>query len=164
MDLFELTKYNQWANAIYRDYCLEFQEQDERQLPGTGKSLKSILMHGIEVYSFWFSVLDAGGVPKERPSLPDDFKDLIAAWERLDQLFIEKVTHHQRQDLTLDWGAEWTVTHTNSSNVLFNLIGHNTYHRGQMALVLRYLGKETIAETDFNPYIDSHQAGTPAKK
>ncbi|MBD3192972.1 MAG: hypothetical protein GF308_20205 [Candidatus Heimdallarchaeota archaeon] len=53
----------------------------------------------------------------------------------------------------IQWNESDKPVQSTAENILFNLVTHNAYHRGQIAIFLRLLGFEEIKESDFNPYI-----------
>ncbi len=54
-------------------------------------------------------------------------------------------------DLTLPWLKDQKY-HITAYELLYNIFNHHTYHRGQIAILMKKLGI-TPPETDYNPYM-----------
>jgi len=144
-------QYLQWANAIYFDYCEQLtDEQLEFKLEGFGKSIHDILEHMLEVYWGWDRLISSTD-----QDLPEEMSvdQIINRLRTYDQQFIEVSQGEIDQEHTLQFSDDDKPVITTTANILFNFVTHNAYHRGQLAILLRVLGFDTITETDFNPYI-----------
>ncbi len=54
----------------------------------------------------------------------------------------------------MQWEEEDNPVVTTPENILFNFVTHSTSHRGQLPILLRFLGFDQIEDTDYNPYIN----------
>ncbi|MFW9925050.1 MAG: DinB family protein, partial [Candidatus Thorarchaeota archaeon] len=70
-----------------------------------------------------------------------------------DKLLIYISKNDLKKKFIMQWDKKDKPVQTTAENVIFNLVTHNAYHRGQIAIFLRILGFDSIKETDFNPYL-----------
>jgi uncharacterized damage-inducible protein DinB len=155
MDIKELVQYKNWANTTYIDYCQEMSREDyEREIPGYSNSIRQILTHLLGVYWFWFEFITNQDYENE-----PDFKSMtknqvIAGLKEYNQKILEFVENQDvSKKFTINWREEDKPVETSAENIIFNFVTHSAYHRGQLAIYLRVMGIDTIAETDFNPYV-----------
>jgi uncharacterized damage-inducible protein DinB len=163
-DIGLLYEYDRWANnRILRAVSALAPEQFTRDLDGSLRSVRDTLMHIIEGEWGWLQYW------KESSPSPDFLADL---WTRCDALFnpdaFPNVTAVQ-----LKWAeveqeqAEFVNRVTNESlekvfpfhstqislaHLMQHLANHSTYHRGQVALMLRQLDAEPLA-TDLHVFL-----------
>lgn len=114
---------------------------------------------------FWLQRIDG---TTERPlkmfskdfplaDLPARVSEMEAAWSR----FLDGLTDADLSRL-VEWGPADGPRFTNTlEDVLTQLFGHSTYHRGQIALLIRKIGGEPAA-TEFI-YFARKPAGTPPR-
>ena len=150
-----LLNHHQWANNIYFAYLKELSpEQMETKLPGSQKSCKDIIAHLYEVYWNWYAFLTDKNYKEHGDFEKMPLDGLISGIQTFQ---VDLVSFCQSHDLTksiaFDEDEDGMVIQTTPENVIYNYFLHAAYHRGQLALLLRYLGFESIEETDFNPYL-----------
>lgn len=155
MELAKLFDYKIWSDNIYLDYCDSLtDEQLRKNICVYKKSIRDILEHICEVTWFWFEFITT-----KKFENPPDFKSMSS--KELSKYLVEQNKRLQeyisKEDLNKEFIIQWNEgdkpVQSTAENILFNLVTHNAYHRGQIAIFLRILGFEEIKETDFNPYI-----------
>lgn len=154
-DLRTLYAYNRWANERVCDAA--------RQLETGGKvhpsrsSVRDTLVHIL--WGEWLWLQRWRG---ESPMImfnPNDFPDVTAmeaGWDavwREQQQFIERLTDQElRARVSYEnlQGQRWEYTR---GEMMQHVVNHSSYHRGQVALLLRQLGSVATA-TDFLMFLD----------
>lgn len=155
MDIKSLIVFKNWADEIYLTYCEDLSDDQFRQtLSGYDRSINDILFHMYEVYYSWYQFLTT----KDYSNIPEIEKmsktDIITGIREYNDKMIQYIDAYDvSQTHSIQWSEEDKEVKTTAENVLFNYVTHSAYHRGQLAIYLRYLGQKTITETDFNPYI-----------
>lgn len=156
MELLKQLEYQIWAeNKLFS----QIEEKMKKGLwekidPELNKSFKNIYFHKAEVMWSWIEILD-NKFPSE--TFPDNNKSYQETKEWMNELFnkikkILKETKNEELKLKLPWLDQ--PYQVSRDEVLFNLLNHNTYHRGQIAILMkRILGIENVVETDYNPYL-----------
>ena len=160
-DLQRVYDYGYWANKkLFQVLSQLTPEEFTRNVAGSYGSIRNTLVHVLSAEWGW---LDRCGGHKRGPALkPDDYPDvesLVARWTA--------VEGHIRQFLAnlTDEDLERTVEYNNPrgekrSGVLGSLLQHGAihgvHHRGQVALLLRSLGR-TPGNFDLLFYDAEHQ-------
>ena len=155
MDIHELIVFKNWADEIYLSYMEDLTEkQFAESIPTINKSAKLILFHIYAVYWSWYHRITDRNYSDE-PELEESSKsDIIEGIKGFNQKFLEYIENEGfNNTITIQWRKEDRPVETTAENVLFNYVTHSAYHRGQIALILKYHGIKEIKETDFNPYI-----------
>jgi uncharacterized damage-inducible protein DinB len=154
----KLLAYNRWANARMLEPAgaVSLAEWD-REVGGSFGSLHATLAHTYGAEWVWLE-RSRGVSPPSLPG-PDDVPTPAALLEKWKALEVElaafsrgltgerlasPVTYANFQ------GETWTYT---LADILFDLVNHSTYHRGQVATLLRQLGKTPVA-TDYVRFLD----------
>jgi uncharacterized damage-inducible protein DinB len=97
---------------------------------------------------FFVRVLDDSlETPEKFPNLSDLSRtDLISKWKADNRRLVELIKRKQgAQNVTLVGGLKATM---DLEHIYFDAIDHASYHRGQIMICLRLLGKQTI-NTDY---------------
>ena len=162
-DLQRAYDYSYWANKKLFQVLSELTaEEFTRNVAGSYGSIRNTLVHVMSAEWGW---LDRCGGHKRGPALkPDDYPDVESLVERW-----AAVEGHIRQFLSnlTDEDLERTVEYTNPrgdkrSGVLGSLLQHGAihgvHHRGQVALLLRSLGR-TPGNFDLLFYDAEHHGG-----
>lgn len=155
MDILKLIEFKNWADDIYLDYCSKLSdEQYTALIPGYNRCIKDLLAHMAEVYFFWYEFINE----KDEEKVPEwdklSFKEISSIIKDLNSKFISFISNKSiNKNLTIQWDKSVKPVITNPENVLFNYVTHSAYHRGQIAVLLKYFGVENLKETDYNPYI-----------
>jgi uncharacterized damage-inducible protein DinB len=163
-DISLLFEYDRWANnRILRATSVLTPEQFTRDLGGSFRSVRDTLVHLIGGEWGWLYYW------KEPSRGPDFVKDLWAKhdalfnpnvftgfdtvqrkWAELETEQAEFVSHVTNESLKkmLPLGT----THVTLAHLMHHLVNHSTYHRGQVAMMLRQLGAEPL-QTDFHLFL-----------
>ncbi|MFW9996129.1 MAG: DinB family protein [Candidatus Odinarchaeota archaeon] len=153
MNLLDEINYQIWAEETFFGCIAGISaEQWTGTIPEIDKALNKIYAHKAEVLWFWFQF--AKGLTPEDP--PDFFSksqlelknSIIELLNEMKKLIGTK--GNKELQLKLPW-LEKTYPIT-SDELIFNGLNHLTYHRGQIAMIMKKLGIE-VPETDYNPYM-----------
>jgi uncharacterized damage-inducible protein DinB len=151
-DCLRLFEYNSWANARTLDSCAVLTPaQLVQDLHSSFPSVRDTLAHIVMAEWIWNERWH-GRTPEGRPSwaADADFAALRSHFDNLDAELIEFISSLEEADL------ESAFEYRNMSGERFahplwhsiqHLANHGTYHRGQIATMLRQLGAKP-AHTD----------------
>jgi uncharacterized damage-inducible protein DinB len=166
-EISKLLAYNRWANAnMLEPVAAVSPEEWDRQLGGSFGSLHGTLTHLYAGEWIWLERA-SGRSPKALPSEADlpTLGALRAAWSSVEAKLEELARGLPAADLsrpvryTNFVGETWTYT---LADILFDLVNHSTYHRGQVATLLRQLGKIPLS-TDYSRFLDSGGLTPPGR-
>jgi uncharacterized damage-inducible protein DinB len=153
-----LYEYNCWANACVLDAVAKLTaEQFTRDLSGSFASVRSTLVHIMGAEWVWLQRWK-GTSPKkfyDPPEFPNTAA-LRAHWTKIENEQMEFIKNLTDELLPMKIsyinfkGENWTYA---LWQMLQHLVNHSTYHRGQVATMMRQLGA-TPAATDFLLFFD----------
>ena len=163
-DLRLLYQYDRWANNRVIDFVSALTpEQFTRDLGGAIQSVRHALVHiaaGEWVWlQYWkadsYSIPFVNDLQKRRDQLfnPELYPTIAAVEEKWREVekeqlaFVESVT-----DESLNRMLPFRTTQVSLANLMQHVANHSTYHRGQIALMMRQLNAEPIA-TDFHVFL-----------
>ncbi len=154
-----LFAFNRWANEKTVESVASLTaEEYSREIGGSFRSIRGTFVHLYGADWVWLERLH-GRSPRALP--PGDesiasLEQLRSKWKAVEdetQRIVDGLTA-DRLETTLTYvnfaGETWTYT---LSDALLHLANHGTYHRGQIATLLRILGKTPIS-TDYLHWID----------
>ncbi len=157
-DIQLLYKYNRWANSETLDASARLtEEQFTKDLSSSHRSVRDTLAHILAAEWIWLTRWN--GVSPKSLLNPLDFPDLgslRARWaevERDQTAFVNDITDESLESAVTyvnTKGEEWTYP---LWQMMQHVVNHSTYHRGQVATMLRQLGAEP-APTDFLIFFD----------
>ena len=159
-----LYEYNSWANRRALDACATLSsEQFIRDLGSSYRSVRDTLAHIMGGEWFWLERC-RGRSPSAVPS-PEPFPDLAslrARWQPIERELHEFVATRTAEDLARVHHYITTEGNPNSQplwQILQHVANHGSYHRGQVATMLRQLG----AKPQFTDliYFYRERAGQP---
>jgi uncharacterized damage-inducible protein DinB len=145
-----LYDYNSWANHRTLDACAALsEEQFTRDLGSSFRSVRDTLAHICGVEWLWLERWHG----RSHNALPPaaDFSDLASLRRRWDE--VEQNLHDYIASLTPE-DTQRTIQHKTTQGVpqaaplwqmLQHLVNHGTYHRGQVATMLRQLGAKPLS-------------------
>ena len=138
MENTNLVNYLQWADTKIFDLLQIHSKNDEED-----HRIKSKLLHLTEEYRAWLhdiQKLDIRSFVEVYNTMTVD--QLIDEIKVLHKLWMEYVTNHVADEIyDIDEGS-FSVP-IKLDQVVFNLVNHSSYHRGQIILLLRLAGIET---------------------
>lgn len=158
-DIARLFAYNRWANGQTLDSVAPLSAAEFTQpVGGSFGSLQGTLAHIYGADWVWFERFH-GSSPRALPA-PEEllsFAVLRDRWERVQEqqrAFVEGLTAERlAEPLTYVSFKGDTFTYP-LGETLVHLTNHGTYHRGQVATLLRQLGKTPVT-TDYLPFLRS---------
>lgn len=158
----ELFNYNYWARDRQLEACAKVSsEQFLRSMGSSFSSLRDTLAHLVAVEWVWHERF-SGRSPRSMPAWVEELRTLGAVRERWSQVEVDVRNYlaglgSDALDRPLAYtnlkGENWTYP---LWQVLFHLVNHQTYHRGQVTTLLRQLGA-SAAPIDFLVYFDSRK-------
>ena len=167
-DIQLLYEYDRWANnRVLQAASILSAEEFTRDLGGSLRSVRDTLMHIVRCEEGWLTcwkepspssnfVMDFW-TRHHAAYNPDAFPDLAAVqlkWaevEREQVEFVNRVTNESLgQSLTRMLPVR--TTQISLAHLMQHLANHSTYHRGQVALMMRQLAAEPLA-TDFAVFV-----------
>jgi uncharacterized damage-inducible protein DinB len=161
-----LYNYNSWANHRTLDSCAELSlEQFTRDLGSSFRSVRDTLAHIYGAEWIWLERWH-GRIPSALPSADDfpDFNSVRSRWAQheanLDSFVVslttselERVIKYKNTQGTPFEGPLWPM--------LQHVVNHSSYHRGQIATLLRQLGAKPVS-TDLILFHREHGSRVPA--
>jgi uncharacterized damage-inducible protein DinB len=140
-----LYEYNSWANRRSLDACSTLSdEQFTRDIGSSFRSVRDTLSHVCEVEWLWLERWHGRSASSLRPA--SDFptlESLRRRWQEVETGLIGYVDALKAEDIAR------VIEHKTTKGVpqaaplwqmLQHLVNHGTYHRGQVATMLRQLG------------------------
>jgi uncharacterized damage-inducible protein DinB len=145
-------QYNRWANhRLLEASAALTSEEHERDLRASFVSLQGTLIHILWGERGWLSFFETGSfVPRPQADDYPDFSALRRAWAAHDEAYLSYLCGLTQPELnaprTLD-AIPYTL-----GELIHHALNHSTYHRGQVALLLRQLG-HTPPFTDYHDFL-----------
>lgn len=154
-----LAVYNRWANARLLEAAAALSaEERERDLRASFGSLEGTLIHILWGERGWLHFWQEGSfVPRPIPGEYPDFASLGSAWTEHDEAYAAYL--HGLTQAELDAPRTLDADRYTLGELIQHAINHSTYHRGQIALLLRQLGYEP-PWTDYHDFLAGWRAGT----
>jgi uncharacterized damage-inducible protein DinB len=163
-DIQLLYEYDRWANnRILQAVSKLTAEQFTRDLGGSFRSVRDTLVHIVGGEWGWLtywrepspSSAFLSGLWDRHDALfkPDAFPDIAAVqlkWAEIEKEqagFVANLTNESLEKM-----LPFQTIQVSLAQLMQHLANHSTYHRGQIALMLRQLGAEPVA-TDFHVFL-----------
>lgn len=141
----QLLLYTLWADRLVRDAAREVRPEDLTREAGVSfGSLLGTMVHMLALQRLWISRF-TGQAPPALPTPKDlpDFLSLAVAWEETHaelEAFLAPLSEEQLA-AEITWTSTEGQTYTRPLwQPVFHMVNHATYHRGQVASLLRQLG------------------------
>jgi uncharacterized damage-inducible protein DinB len=174
-DIRLLYEYDRWANdRVLRAASALSEEQFRRDLGGSFRSVRDALVHIIGGEWGWLTYWkepnpSAAFVAElwDRHEVlfrPESFPDVAAVRSKLAEIekeqmeFVSGVTNESLQRMLPLRGTQISLAH-----LMQHLANHSTYHRGQIALMIRQLGAKPLA-TDFHVFLVERRGNAGAAR
>jgi uncharacterized damage-inducible protein DinB len=158
-EIHELYEYNAWANHRVLESCVPLTtEQFTRPLGSSFSSLRDTLVHILGAEWIWLERW-MGRSPEALPS-PEKFPDLASVrvgWEPVEFMLMVIVAGLREDEIQQE------IDYINLQGerfayplraMLVHLVNHGSYHRGQVAAMLRQLGAQPLP-TDYLVFLDA---------
>lgn len=161
-NILDLYAYHHWAtDRVLDTFAVVSAGQLDRPWGGSFGTGRALLRHVVGVERLWYDRWN-GVSAKTLPDFPPTFTglDFGAEWKQIkadQQGFLEELSRDKLAgDLTYVnvKGERWTYP---LSEVLFHVVNHGTYHRGQLTHLLRDLGL-TARSTDYLIFVEEQRA------
>ena len=163
-DIQLLYEYDRWANnRVLRVVSTLTDEQFTRDLGGSFHSVRNTLLHIISGEWGWLaywkeSIHSSAFLTELRGRMdalfsPDEFPNVAAVqlkWGEVEKELIDFVNHVTNE--SLERMLPLRTTQIRLAHLMQHLANHSTYHRGQVALLMRQLDVEPLA-TDFHVFL-----------
>jgi uncharacterized damage-inducible protein DinB len=163
-DIHLLYEYDRWANnRVLQSATALSAEQFTRDLGGAFCSVRDTLVHIIGGEWIWLAYWTQSAhssslvadLRTQRDALfqPHAFPNIAAVqlkWAEVEKEQVEFINHVTSQ--SLDKMFPFRTTQIRLAHLMQHLANHSTYHRGQVALMMRQLGAEPLA-TDFHVFL-----------
>ena len=141
----ELFAYNAWANRRVVDSISRLgEEQFSRNLGGSHGSIRGTLAHLAAAEIIWLERWQGKAGAKLLPE--QEFDTIEMATRRLTEIDVDMMDFINKfPESNLEQSKVYTTTEGKSHSNLFrhmfsHLLNHSTYHRGQLAALLRQAG------------------------
>ncbi len=154
--------YNRWANRRLLTAAQLLKWQDfTKDLGASHGSIRGTLVHIL--CGEWLWLRRWRGESPKQTFAPEEFSDWTAVesrWNAVEQeqnKFLESLTNDfliRRGSYENLEGVRWDYA---LAEMMQHLVNHSSYHRGQIAVLLRQLGQMPPA-TDFLVFLDDQQA------
>lgn len=159
----ELYAFNRWANVKTLESVEPLAaEEYERPIGGSFGSIRGTLVHLYGADWVWLERFQ-GRSPRAMPE--DDalatLAGLAAMWREVQdarETFLATVTPERLAGPLSYAGFDGKKFTRVLGAALFHVANHGTYHRGQVATLLRQLGRTPVS-TDFTRYLDAQATG-----
>jgi len=162
-DLVELYAFNRWANAKTCESVEALtQEEYEKPIGGSFGSVRGTLIHLYGADWIWLERFH-GRSPRAMPESGDvtDLRSLRAKWlavEDARDAYVAPLTAEQLAGPLSYAGFDGKKFTRVLGDALFHVANHSTYHRGQVATLVRQLGKSPLS-TDYTRWLNERTPG-----
>src|SRR5262245_39342374 len=160
----ELFAFQRWATAKMLDCVAPLTEEEyRREIGGSFASVSGTLVHCYGADWVWLERFH-GRSPRALPKEGDlsHFKAVRPQWETVQDerdAFLAGLTPERLEDPLSYVNFAGESCRYPLGDALFHVTNHLTYHRGQVATLLRQLGKSQVA-TDYLRMIDAQRASS----
>jgi uncharacterized damage-inducible protein DinB len=154
-----LVAYNSWANTRLLKAAAELSTEDrDRDLRASFGSLQGTLIHILWGERRWFQFWRDGTFMAEpTPGKYPDFASLRDAWAHHEEAYADYLLGLTQT--ALDAPRAVKANNYSLGELVQHILNHSTYHRGQIALLLRQLGHEPPS-TDYRRFLTEERGGT----
>jgi uncharacterized damage-inducible protein DinB len=155
--ILQLLEYHAWATAKTMESCAPLSREElTRDMQTSHSSVWGTLEHIYKADTVWLKRLGGDGNAKLADAEPvSDLSGLQKSWQRVLAGLISlagslnDADWKRMAEYRLGNGDQWRSP---LYETFLHLVNHGTYHRGQMATMLRQLGAEPIP-TDFIRFV-----------
>ena len=146
MTLQALMAYHRWAVTRTLESCAVLTPAEYlRDLGGSFASVRDTMAHGLMADSAWQHRVRGQAFTRPIPEqLPADLETLFAQWQLVLSGWESLLSAGDGSDV-IAYHAFDGQPHSNSlDEIVHHVVNHGSYHRGQVALMLRQLGHAAI--------------------
>lgn len=158
MDFTNYANYHIWAGDKMREILTDLPDHEyiyELNDFFSYKTIRVLIEHIILAIEFSIAIVkqkELEGFNKEVEEIVKLSNDkLLVKWKKTDQMYANLLKRDLSGEITVPnfLGKEFTI---NKSDFLLQYITHTTFHRGQLVLALKKMGKE-LEGTDYLHYL-----------
>ncbi len=146
MTLQNLIAYHRWAVTRTLESCAVLtSEEFLRDLGGSFKSVRDTLAHALMADNAWQHRVR--GQPFTRPmpeQLPADLETLVSQWQVALRGWEALVTARDPREVIIYQTFDGQSFSSSFDEITLQVVNHGSYHRGQVALMLRQLGHAAV--------------------
>ncbi len=140
----KLYQYNQWATTRVLK-CIAAQKVDNEKI-------LSLMGHVLAAQFLWLHRIKGLPAPDVKLWGSYSLQDLNSMHEKISQQWLNFVESTEQFDRMLSYSNYTGQPFTNNvETIMIHLVNHSSYHRAQVAMLLRQLGYEPV-NTDFITY------------
>lgn len=150
----DFTLYNIWANnRLIGDLKENADEVMTQKIVGSFPTIRATILHIWFAETGWLSRLNGNGWDaKKVTEFTDTNQDLFKEWQKTSKEFtnftskveLEKEIQFEHK------GEEFSIP---SREIIQTVCNHGSYHRGQVVMMMRQLGIDKIAQTDYIEWV-----------
>jgi uncharacterized damage-inducible protein DinB len=146
MTLTDAWNYHQWAIERTLESCQNLSAEElTRDLGGSFASVRDTLVHTLMADSAWWHRTQGLAYTRPDPANFPDLESIRSAWQPFYQHWAE-VLHNTVPETPMPYSAFDGTKYTNTlEEIMRHVVNHGSYHRGQIAMMLRLLGKTPVA-------------------
>jgi uncharacterized damage-inducible protein DinB len=146
-ELLELLEYHHWATNLTVNAARALRpEQFTRDLGSSFPSVRDTLVHVFTADRAWLGRLEGQSPPRANASDYADLDSLLEVWEPVLTrwpIVVESLGDPAR---LIEYKSFAGEPFTNSlGQIVRHVVNHGTYHRGQVATMLRQLGANAVS-------------------
>jgi uncharacterized damage-inducible protein DinB len=165
-DLLELLEYHHWATNLTVNAARALSpEQFTQNLGSSFPSVRDTLVHVFSADRAWLGRLEGQAPPRANAADSVDLNSLLEVWEPVLTrwpIVVESLGDAGRLDTgrLIEYKSFAGDPFTNSlDQIVRHVVNHGTYHRGQVATMLRQLGVQAVSSDLISFYRE--RAGSP---
>ena len=159
MNLDHFSSYHVWAGDKIRDLLKNLTDEEFTQELGSEFSfntIRKLVFHSLDAVSFCLALVNEIDPDVFTEEIDETRKlsnqVLLQKWQETDKEYAKKLKTDREGTVTIPpfLGQEFTV---DKLDFLLQYITHSIYHRGQIIIALKKLGKEVVG-TDYLFYLN----------
>lgn len=151
-------QFNAWANGKIVEILKNLDESLlDKELKSSFPTIRKTLYHIWDAELIWFKRIkgeQATSWPSE--DIDETFADVLNSFLKNSEELTVFVTKKDRSFLekTISYTNTKGLTYTNGvEDMLYHLVNHSTFHRGQLITMLRELGETELPQQDLIAYL-----------
>ena len=145
-----MSKYLFWADSTIWNIVQNLTDEEyKRDLYGNGGSIQRRYTHLAEDLWEWFFDWVGQDNREEPDFMSMSREEVFKSINEYSKMFTDMIETRTVNHLDLDTGE--VKLRISFDEILFHLVNHATYHRGQIVMGLRILGKDVVM-TDYVPH------------
>jgi uncharacterized damage-inducible protein DinB len=146
-DLLELLEYHHWATSLTVGAVRALTpEQFTRDLGSSFPSVRDTLVHVFSADRTWLGRLEGQSPPRANASDYADLASLLEVWEPVLQRWPVLVASLGDPGRLIEYRSFAGDPFSNTlGQIVRHVVNHGTYHRGQVATMLRQSGAQAVS-------------------